>query len=88
MYLVFACSLIALAQPAISWGDVGHRTVGYLAEKYFTDEAAQWANNLLANDNGWDISDAAVFADQVKRKRPYTAGWHYIGRTARGNCSN
>jgi hypothetical protein len=86
MYLVFACSLIALAQPAIGWGDVGHRTVGYLAEKYFTDEAAQWANNLLANNNGWDISDAAVFADQVKHKRPYTAGWHYIGRTARGNC--
>jgi hypothetical protein len=73
------CSVLALAQPIVGWGDVGHRTVGYLAEKYFTDQAAQWVTAVLQNDKGYDISDAAVWADEVKYHRPWSAGWHYIG---------
>jgi hypothetical protein len=71
--------LILLFQPIAGWGDVGHRTVGYLAQKLLTDEAAQFTSNLLENENGYDISDAATWADVVKHKRPYSAAWHYIG---------
>jgi hypothetical protein len=80
MHPVVICSLLALTQPVLGWGDVGHRTVGYLAQHYFTSQASQWVNTLLSNENGWDISDAATWADVVKRKRPYSAGWHYIGK--------
>jgi hypothetical protein len=72
-------SVFLLAQPIAGWGDVGHRTVGYLAQKYFTDQAAQWVTTILQNNNGWDISDAAVWADSIKYHRPYTREWHYIG---------
>lgn len=79
MHSVSLCSILALVQPIVGWGDVGHRTVGYLAEKYFTDQAAQWVSTVLQNDQGYDISDAAVWADAIKHGRPYTAVWHYIG---------
>ncbi|KAG4440570.1 hypothetical protein IFR05_003937 [Cadophora sp. M221] len=56
----------------------GHRTVGYLAKKYLTDSANKLFEKVLENPNGWDFSDAATWADVVKRKRPYTATWHYV----------
>jgi hypothetical protein len=70
---------LSVYQPVASWGDVGHRTVAYLAERFFTEQGAQLANDLLTNNQGFDISDASVWADTVKRKRPYTRPWHYIG---------
>ncbi|KAK9321585.1 S1/P1 nuclease [Lipomyces orientalis] len=72
--LHFCCIL----QPISGWGDVGHRTVAYLAAKYLTEEGSQLVKDLLSNDEGYDISDAATWADTVKQKRPYTRPWHYI----------
>ncbi|CEL08656.1 hypothetical protein ASPCAL11803 [Aspergillus calidoustus] len=69
---------LSVYQPVASWGDVGHRTVAYLAERFFTEQGAQLANDLLTNNQDFDISDASVWADTVKRKRPYTRPWHYI----------
>jgi hypothetical protein len=80
MHPVIITSLLALSQPALGWGDVGHRTVGYLAQHYLTPQASSWVNSLLANENGFDISDAATWADVIKRRRPYSSGWHYIGK--------
>lgn len=74
---VFASCL--LASTAHAWGDVGHRTVGFLAQHYLTPQASQWVNSLLANEDGFDISDAAVWPDEIKRHREYTADWHYLG---------
>jgi hypothetical protein len=72
--------LLAVVQPISCWGTLGHRTVGYLAEKYFTADASQLVQQLLKNDKGYDISDAALFADKVKFRRRATAPWHYIGK--------
>ena len=79
MRSLILCALLAVAQPIAAWGDVGHRTVGYLAQKYFTEQASQWVTTMLANENGYDVSDAAVWADAVKFRRHYSAEWHYIG---------
>ncbi|KAL4863443.1 hypothetical protein BDV12DRAFT_189699 [Aspergillus spectabilis] len=68
----------SVSRPVASWVDVGHRTVAYLAERFFTDQCFQLVNDLLTNSRGFDISDSAVWADTVKRKRPYTRPWHYI----------
>lgn len=73
-------SLFALAQPSHCWGSLGHRTVAYLAEKHLNEEAVAYVNNLLANNRGYDISDAALFADEVKQRRPFTKQWHFIGQ--------
>jgi hypothetical protein len=66
-------------QPVACWGDLGHRTVAYLAQRYFSKEAAQLIDDLLPSSDDWDISDAAVWADKVKFHRPFTRPWHYIG---------
>jgi hypothetical protein len=71
--------LLSIPQPVIGWGDVGHRAVAYLTEKYLTDQGSDLVNKLLANDKDYDISDAATFADVIKQKRPFTKPWHYIG---------
>ncbi|KNG80367.1 hypothetical protein ANOM_011496 [Aspergillus nomiae NRRL 13137] len=62
-FLIFIYSL----QPAACWGDLGHRTVAYLAQKYFSNEAKQLVDDLLPGNNGQDISDAAVWADKMLR---------------------
>jgi len=70
--------LSSLFIPSVlAWGNIGHRTVAYLAEKYLDAGATTYVAALL---NDQDISDAAVWPDQV-RKTPefkYTAPWHFI----------
>lgn len=71
---------LSIAQQATCWGDLGHRTVALLAQKYLTTSASEALDSILANDKGYDFSDAAVFADRVKRQRPFTKTWHYVGK--------
>jgi hypothetical protein len=66
-------------QPAVCWGDLGHRTVAYLAQKYLSNEAAQLIDVLLPSGDGQDISDAAVWADTIRPHFPFTRPWHFIG---------
>lgn len=76
------------AIPAVhGWGELGHRTVAYLAEKYLSSAASDLVDNLLANNRGWDISDGALWADAVKHRRGYnhTGKWHYIGINPHSN---
>jgi S1/P1 Nuclease len=68
-------SLSALAQLGSCWGSLGHRTVAYVAQKNLSPGAAAYVSQILG---GEDISDAALWADQIKRQRPKTAPWHFI----------
>ncbi|KAF2269120.1 phospholipase C/P1 nuclease [Lojkania enalia] len=77
----FKTLTLLCATPVVhGWGELGHRTVAYLAEKYLTSAASDMVSSLLANDRGYDISDAALWADTVKRRPGYThtREWHYI----------
>ncbi|KAJ0362750.1 hypothetical protein COL154_005930 [Colletotrichum chrysophilum] len=78
-------ALLACAVPSVlSWGNVGHRTVGYLAEKYLTDEAAALVGKLLANDRNYDISDAATWADTLRGHMGWASKYHYINCPSSG----
>lgn len=70
--------LAAVVRPVVSWGNVGHRTVGYLAEKYLTEEAAAIYGDLLANDRNYDFSDAATWADTLRGHMGWASKYHYI----------
>ena len=70
---------LSFAQGVLSWSDLGHRTVALLAQKYLTDSASELFNSILANDRGFDFSDAATWSDTVKRPRPFTKTWHFVG---------
>lgn len=71
--------ILSLASQVLGWGDLGHRTVALVAQKYLTPETQQLLDSILENTQGYDFSDAAVWADTIKTKRPYTKPWHYIG---------
>lgn len=72
--------VLSIALQARCWGSLGHRTVAYVAEKYLTVEGSEYLNTLL--QQGEDISDAALWADEIKRQREwgFASAWHYIGR--------
>lgn len=71
-------SLCTLTLPSVlAWGNIGHRTVAYLAQKYLSPGATTYVSTLLPDT---DISDAAIWADQVKRHPEFhgTDKWHFI----------
>ena len=79
-FVTLALSL--LPSYGASWGDTGHRTVAYIAEKCLSPSAHQYLDQILQNDKGYDWSDAATWADAIKRgphAREYTKMWHYMG---------
>jgi hypothetical protein len=61
----------------ISWGAVGHRTVGSIAEKHLTPKALAGVKDLLG---GQRLADVANWADSVRSLPAYkqTGPWHYI----------
>ena len=72
--------LLSAAQNTLCWGNVGHGTVAYLAEKYLTRNAASYLAQILVDDQGpIDYFDAAIWPDEIKRRRPYSEDWHFIG---------
>jgi len=74
--LLLLCNML---QFTSGWGDLGHRTVGYLAEKYLDEQGSRLVEDLIAPNESFDISDAAVWADKQKFHYPFTRPWHYIG---------
>jgi hypothetical protein len=81
-FLTPAVVFLSLAPSAFCWGDVGHRTVAYIAEKCLTEQNSKIVDGILRSSSSFDISDAATWADQIKRgphAREYTKMWHYIG---------
>ncbi|OAL37675.1 hypothetical protein AYO20_03182 [Fonsecaea nubica] len=72
--------LLCLASKAFSWGELGHRTVGYLAQMYFTSEAENLFDELVHPTESFDISDGAVWADDwaTQTRMPWSKPWHYI----------
>lgn len=84
-------SLLALsmAQNALCWGNLGHGTVAYIAQKYLSQESASYLNQILVDEQGQQIDffDAAIWPDEVRHSRPYSADWHYIGNSLLNHSS-
>jgi hypothetical protein len=79
MHSFTSLALLALAGDVACWGGLGHRTVGYLAEHYFTEDAAQFVKDLIKPTDSFDISDAAIWADGIRQRQHFTEGWHFSG---------
>lgn len=75
-------AFVLVVPTANAWGNVGHRTIGYLAEKHLSPKAAALCDDLLANNRGFDISDAACWADTQKFPMPWSRGFHFISKHA------
>jgi nuclease S1 len=75
--LCIALSLLFMANSPLSlaWGPEGHRVVASVAESRLTPAAKLHVRELLGND---DLAAISIWADEVRRDRPETFGWHFV----------
>ena len=76
MHLLKFLPILPLAPLAACWGELGHRTVAYLAYKHLTTPAQSWISDIL---QGEDISTAAIWPDLIKNQTRYnySKAWHF-----------
>lgn len=67
---------ILIANTAWSWGTLGHRTIGKIAEANLSPVARQAVIDILDKEN---LADVAIWADAAKKTNPYsyTASYHF-----------
>lgn len=70
-----AVAVIALA--LISWGVLGHRTVGLIASRHLDPKAKAVVQNLLGSET---LEQVSTWADEIRSDPAYknAAPWHYI----------
>jgi len=76
--LLLATALVLPATPAparVFWYDLGHRIVADIAERRLTPETARAVRDILG---GQRMSDASVWADNIKQYRHDADPLHYV----------
>jgi hypothetical protein len=78
--LIIGVVAAAMSFQALSWGQIGHRVTGAIAEQYLTLEAQRAINQLLINE---DLAEASTYADEMKSNpsefwKKTANPWHYV----------
>lgn len=73
----FIGSMIAVALFLVSWGSIGHRTVGQIAENHLSPKAKEAIKELIGKES---LADVANWADEIRSQPNFknTAPWHYV----------
>ncbi|MGH7249922.1 MAG: S1/P1 nuclease, partial [Minisyncoccia bacterium] len=64
--LVFSVVLMLASQEAFSWGDVGHKTIGRIADGLLNSNARKHVSEILGSDVA-TLENAAVWPDCLRR---------------------
>jgi len=72
-----SCTIIICCLALISWGEIGHRTVGEIAQNYLSNKAKKALSNLIGNQS---LALQSTYADEIRplKDYAYTAPWHYV----------
>ena len=78
--LVIGTIAAAMSFQALSWGQVGHRVTGAIAEQYLTPQAQLAIKQLLVNE---DLAEASTYADEMRADpsefwQKTANPWHYV----------
>ncbi|MBU3005090.1 S1/P1 nuclease [Paraglaciecola arctica] len=78
--LVIGTIAAAMSFQALSWGQVGHRVTGAIAEQYLTPQAQLAIKQLLVNE---DLAEASTYADEMRADpsefwQKTASPWHYV----------
>jgi hypothetical protein len=68
-------SLVLLSPASFGWGHEGHQIIATVAEDHLDETTKVMVQSLLGNNHLYSI---ASWADDVRRERPDTKGWHYV----------
>ena len=60
--------LICLALILVSWGKVGHYTIGRVAEKHLSAKAKLAVYQLIGDTS---LADISTYADEVRKQKAY-----------------
>lgn len=60
-----------------AWGQIGHRTTGYVAQDYLTEKASAEVKRVLGNET---LAQVSTWMDEVRSDGGYDnmAPWHYV----------
>lgn len=74
---LFPLSVIALSLVLISWGVIGHRAIGQIAENHLTPKAQSAVKELLGSES---LAMVSTYPDEIRsyEQFAYTAPWHYV----------
>lgn len=66
-----------ISSSAFAWGDLGHGTVGYIAERFLTPKGKAFAHQLVGQD---PLSEVAIWPDQVRSDSRYNdfSKYHFL----------
>src|SRR3954469_5070812 len=66
-----------LSLNALAWGPTGHRTTGWIAEKYLNQKAKKNIEKLL---NGKSLAILSTWMDEVRSDSTfdYMTDWHWV----------
>lgn len=73
--------LVLVPRPALSWGSIGHRAVGRVAERHLSEAAARGVAAILGSES---LAQASIWPDEIKSDPAWdptwkvTAPWHYV----------
>lgn len=57
---IAACGLFALINGAFAWGDLGHETVGYVAQSFLAPKALSFVQSSLGSSYDESLGVAAT----------------------------
>ena len=77
MRIVAIALLLFINVEAFSWGQIGHRTVGHIAEKYLTRKARKKVRKIMDNQR---LSYISTWMDEIKSDDDYDYAydWHWV----------
>lgn len=75
--IILSFSAIALCIILGSWGVVGHRAIGQIAENHLSSKAKLAVKELLGSES---LAMVSTYSDEVRsyEQYAYTAPWHYV----------
>ena len=75
--ILLPVAAIALCLSLISWGVVGHRAIGQIAENHLSKNASKAVKDLLGSES---LAMVSTYPDEIRpyQKYAYTAPWHYV----------
>ncbi|MGK7392016.1 MAG: S1/P1 nuclease [Candidatus Cyclobacteriaceae bacterium M2_1C_046] len=77
MRILIIALLLFINVEAFSWGQIGHRTVGHIAEKYLNRKARKNIRKLMDNQR---LSYISTWMDEIKADSLYDFAytWHWV----------
>ncbi|EJF55989.1 nuclease Le1 [Dichomitus squalens LYAD-421 SS1] len=73
-------TIFSAALSAHAWGNLGHETIGFVAEQFLAPKAATFVHSTLNATWNFSLGPAAIWADQVKGEQAFkwSADLHFV----------